>query len=243
MLIYRTVATRQSFGPGLCNLFLPTWIGWAFSVANSSAFKYHQKGNWSEVLLMTNRTSDSWRRHFLFHTYIPCCHGEAAHKWFCHWARSLSHAQGESQHFVKSGYTINFLLPQSQHQINWDSSTWGWGRWLFVPKAEEGVRGGSIFWKRKGALMFALPQAFDGMMKDTKSFVSFLILYLYGQKAEFPNNKSKIMFVLLYVIRYWVKQSTRSPPPCSTSTQPFSSTPFAVSTHGSAPSPAQLWAC
>jgi len=37
----------------------------------------------------------------------------------------------------------------------------------------------------------------DGMMKDTKSFVSSLILYIYGRKAEFLSNESKIMFALL----------------------------------------------
>jgi len=46
---------------------------------------------------------------------------------------------------------------------------------------------------------FALPQPFDGMMKDTKSFISSLILYIYGRKAEFPSNELKIMFVLSYM--------------------------------------------
>ena len=40
---------------------------------------------------------------------------------------------------------------------------------------------------------FVLPQPFDGTMKETKSFVSSLILYIYGRKAEFPSNESKIM--------------------------------------------------
>ena len=31
---------------------------------------------------------------------------------------------------------------------------------------------------------FALPQLFDGTIKDTKFFVSSLILYIYGRKAE-----------------------------------------------------------
>jgi len=39
---------------------------------------------------------------------------------------------------------------------------------------------------------FALPQLFDGTMKDTKSFVSSLILYIYRRKAEFPSNELKI---------------------------------------------------
>jgi len=58
---------------------------------------------------------------------------------------------------------------------------------------------------------FAPPQPFDGMMKDTKSFVSSLILYIYGRKAEFPNNESKIMFALLYIqggkAQYWKNEA------------------------------------
>jgi len=46
---------------------------------------------------------------------------------------------------------------------------------------------------------FAPPQPFDGTMKETKSFVSSLILYIYGRKAEFPSNESKIMFALSYI--------------------------------------------
>jgi len=54
---------------------------------------------------------------------------------------------------------------------------------------------------------FALPQPFDGTMKETKSFVSSLILYIYGRKAEFPSNELKIMFALSYIqggkVQYW----------------------------------------
>ena len=54
---------------------------------------------------------------------------------------------------------------------------------------------------------FVLPQPFDGMMKDTNSFVSSLILYIYGRKAEFLSNESKIMFALSYIqggkVQYW----------------------------------------
>jgi len=46
---------------------------------------------------------------------------------------------------------------------------------------------------------FVPPQPFDRMMKDTKSFVSSLILYIYGRKAEFPSNELKIMFALSYI--------------------------------------------
>ena len=48
-------------------------------------------------------------------------------------------------------------------------------------------------------------------MKDTKSFVSSLILYIYGKKAEFPSNESKIMFVLSYMqggkAQYWKNEA------------------------------------
>jgi len=46
---------------------------------------------------------------------------------------------------------------------------------------------------------FVLPLPFDGMMKDTKSSISSLILYVYGRKAKFLNNESKIMFALSYM--------------------------------------------
>jgi len=58
---------------------------------------------------------------------------------------------------------------------------------------------------------FVLPQPFDGTMKDTKSFVSSLILYIYGRKAEFPSNESKIMFALSYIqggkVQYWKNEA------------------------------------
>jgi len=46
---------------------------------------------------------------------------------------------------------------------------------------------------------FVPPQPFDGTMKEMKSFISSLILYIYGRKAEFPSNELKIMFVLSYI--------------------------------------------
>jgi len=46
---------------------------------------------------------------------------------------------------------------------------------------------------------FVPPQPFDGTMKEMKSFISSLILYIYGRKAEFPSNESKIMFALSYI--------------------------------------------
>ena len=46
---------------------------------------------------------------------------------------------------------------------------------------------------------FVPPQPFDETMKEMKSFVSSLILYIYGRKAEFPSNELKIMFALLYI--------------------------------------------
>jgi len=58
---------------------------------------------------------------------------------------------------------------------------------------------------------FAPPQPFDGTMKDTKSFVSSLILYIYGRKAECPSNELKIMFVLSYIqggkVQYWKNEA------------------------------------
>jgi hypothetical protein len=41
---------------------------------------------------------------------------------------------------------------------------------------------------------FAPPQLFDGMMKDTKSFISSIILYIKGCEPEFRTTESKIMF-------------------------------------------------
>jgi len=58
---------------------------------------------------------------------------------------------------------------------------------------------------------FVLPQPFDGTMKETKSFVSSLMLYIYGRKAEFPSNESKIMFALSYIqggkVQYWKNEA------------------------------------
>jgi len=58
---------------------------------------------------------------------------------------------------------------------------------------------------------FAPPQSFDGTMKETKSFISSLILYIYGRKAEFPSNESKIMFALSYIqggkAQYWKNEA------------------------------------
>jgi len=58
---------------------------------------------------------------------------------------------------------------------------------------------------------FVPPQLFDGTMKDTKSFVSSLILYIYGRKAEFPSNELKIMFALSYIqggkVQYWKNEA------------------------------------
>ena len=49
------------------------------------------------------------------------------------------------------------------------------------------------------------------MMKDTNSFISSHILYIYGRKAEFPNNELKIMFVLFYMqgekVQYWKNEA------------------------------------
>jgi len=48
-------------------------------------------------------------------------------------------------------------------------------------------------------------------MKDTKSLVSSLILYIYGRKAEFPSNELKIMHVLSCIqggqVQYWKNEA------------------------------------
>ena len=46
---------------------------------------------------------------------------------------------------------------------------------------------------------FSLLQMFDGTMKDTKSFISSIILYIKGHEPEFHTVKSKIMFALSYM--------------------------------------------
>src|SRR5271154_4390038 len=46
---------------------------------------------------------------------------------------------------------------------------------------------------------FAPLQMFDGTMKDTKSFISSIILYIKGREPEFHTVKSKIMFALSYM--------------------------------------------
>ena len=45
---------------------------------------------------------------------------------------------------------------------------------------------------------FAPPQMLDGTMKDTKYFISSIILYIKGHEPEFHTVEFKIMFVLLY---------------------------------------------
>jgi len=40
--------------------------------------------------------------------------------------------------------------------------------------------------ERRAYLSLALPQPFDGTMKETKSFVSSLILYIYGKEGRVP---------------------------------------------------------
>jgi len=48
-------------------------------------------------------------------------------------------------------------------------------------------------------------------LTDTKSFVSSLILYIYGRKAAFPSNELKIMFALSYIqggkAQYWKNEA------------------------------------
>ena len=46
---------------------------------------------------------------------------------------------------------------------------------------------------------FATLQTFDGTMKDTKSFVSSIILHIKGCKPEFHTTESRIMFALSFM--------------------------------------------
>jgi hypothetical protein len=46
---------------------------------------------------------------------------------------------------------------------------------------------------------FAPPQPFDGTMKETKSFISSVQLYIKGREPEFRTAESKIMFALSYI--------------------------------------------
>lgn len=48
-------------------------------------------------------------------------------------------------------------------------------------------------------LKFAPPLPFDGTMKDTKSFISSIRLYIKGREPEFHTMESKIMFTLSYM--------------------------------------------
>jgi len=54
---------------------------------------------------------------------------------------------------------------------------------------------------------FVPPQPFAGMMKDTKSFISSIILYIHGRKVEFQTMESKVMFTLSYMqggkVQFW----------------------------------------
>jgi hypothetical protein len=46
---------------------------------------------------------------------------------------------------------------------------------------------------------FTPPQIFDGTMKDTKSFIGSIILYIKGCEPEFRTTESKIVFALSYM--------------------------------------------
>ena len=46
---------------------------------------------------------------------------------------------------------------------------------------------------------FALLQMFDGTMKNTKSFITSIILYIKGCEPEFHTVESKIIFTLSYM--------------------------------------------
>jgi hypothetical protein len=61
------------------------------------------------------------------------------------------------------------------------------------PREEDGPR------EKVRLPKFAPPQTFDGTMKDTKSFISSIILYIKGREPEFRTTESKIMFALSYI--------------------------------------------
>jgi hypothetical protein len=61
------------------------------------------------------------------------------------------------------------------------------------PREEDGPR------EKVHLPKFAPPQTFDGTMKDTKSFISSIILYIKGWELEFCTTESKIMFALSYI--------------------------------------------
>src|ERR1700723_2077113 len=46
---------------------------------------------------------------------------------------------------------------------------------------------------------FATPQTFHGTMKDTKSFISSVILYIKGREPEFRTIESRIIFALSFM--------------------------------------------
>ncbi|KAF8221190.1 hypothetical protein L208DRAFT_1329657 [Tricholoma matsutake] len=46
---------------------------------------------------------------------------------------------------------------------------------------------------------YAPPEIFDGTIQNTKSFISFIVLYIHRQKPEFCTVESKIMFALSYI--------------------------------------------
>jgi hypothetical protein len=61
------------------------------------------------------------------------------------------------------------------------------------PREEDGPR------EKVHLPKFTPPQTFDGTMKDTKSFISSIILYIKGREPEFRTTESKIMFALSYI--------------------------------------------
>jgi len=155
-------------------------------------FVYCQKGNWSNVHLMKNRTWGRWRTHFLFHRSIVTI-GEL------HTGGSATEPNDIPIHEERVNTLSNQVILLISHV--WESTNKSVEMAApddevdgFLSPKQEREQGEAKKWKVH-LPKFALPQLFDGTMKDTKSFVSSLILYIYGRKAEFPSNESKIMLV------------------------------------------------
>jgi len=153
--------------------------------------------------LTKNRTWDRRRTHFLFHRYVVIMGGTARQVVLLPSLIPVPHARGESQYFNQNQVVLLIShfpwnpKKQQTNQLRMASPKWG-GRWFSVTKGGEGEGGKAEKRKRRAYLSFrAASGHFDGTMKETKSFVSSLILYIYGRKAEFPSNESKIMFAAI----------------------------------------------
>jgi len=145
---------------------------------------------------MKNRTWDRWRTHFLFHRSIVTMgklHASGS-------ATKPNHIPMLEERVDTLSKLVILLISHFWESANKsvemavpDDKVDGFLSPKEEKEWEEAKKGKACLPK------FVPPQPFDGTMKDTKSFISSLILYIYGRKAEFPNNKLKIMFALSYM--------------------------------------------